>query len=117
MGQQYLREKSARVKLALNYALYHLEREEHLIEIVKNLDKDQAYYYLLEMNAKDVPQLYPYLKEADSSIRIRLLEITGLRGDLSAVPIIQEIAESPNKELASAANLALRRILGRSSAN
>ena len=117
VGQQYLRERSARVKLALNYALYHLEREEHLIEIVKNLDKDQAYYYLLEMNAKDVPQLYPYLKEADSSIRIRLLEITGLRGDLSAVPIIQEIAESPNKELASAANLALRRILGRSSAN
>ena len=117
VGRQYLREKSSDVKLALNYALYHLGREEHLIELVGNLNRDQVYYYLLEMDAGEVPKLYPYLRGSDHSIRMRLLEIVGLRGDPSAVPIIQELAGSPNAELASAANLALRRIEGRSASD
>ena len=117
VGRQYLREESGKVKLALNYALYHLGREEHLIELVGNLDSDQAYYYLLEMDAGEVPKLYPYLKESDHSARMRLLEIVGLRGDPSAVPIIQALAESPNAELAAAANLALRRIEGRATSD
>lgn len=117
VGRQYLREKSGKVKLALNYALYQLGREEHLIELVGNLNRDQVYYYLLEMDAGEVPKLYPYLRESDHPIRMRLLEIVGLRGDPSAVPIIQEMAGSPNAELASAANLALRRIEGRSASD
>ena len=115
--RQYHREESGKVKLALNYALYHMGREEHLIEIVGNLNRDQAYYYLLEMDAGDIPKLYPFLKESNHSICVRLLEIVGLRGDPSAVPIILEMAESPNTQLASAANLALRRIEGRSASD
>jgi HEAT repeat protein len=117
VSRQYLREESSKVKLALTYALYQLGREEYLIELVDNLARDQAYYYLLKMGEGDVPKLYPYLKKSDHSIRVRLLEIVGLRGDPSAVPIILEIAESPNPELASAANLALRRIEGRSASD
>jgi HEAT repeat protein len=117
VGRQYRREDSGKVKLALNYSLYNLGREEHLIELVGNLDSDQVYYYLLEMDAGEVPKLYPYLRESDHAIRMRLLDIVGLRGDPSAFPIIQEMAESPNAELASAANLALRRIEGRSSSD
>ncbi len=117
VGRQYLREDSGKVKLALNYSLYNLGREEHLIELVGNLDSDQVYYYLLEMDAGEVPKLYPYLRESDHSIRMRLLDIVGLRGDPSAFPIIQEMAGSPNAELASAANLALRRIEGRSASD
>jgi len=117
VGRQYLREDSGKVKLALNYSLYNLGREEHLIELVENLDRDQVYYYLLEMDAGEVPKLYPYLRESDHSIRMRLLDIVGLRGDPSALSIVQELAGSPNAELASAANLALRRIEGRSASD
>jgi HEAT repeat protein len=117
VSRQYLREKSGDVKMALSYALFHLGREEHLIELVAGLDSDQVYYYLLEMDAGEVTKLYPYLRESDHSIRVRLLEILGLRGDPSAVAVIQELSGSHNMELASAANLALRRIQGRSASD
>ncbi|MDA2933384.1 HEAT repeat domain-containing protein [Acidobacteria bacterium AH-259-D05] len=117
IGRSYLREESSSVKLALSFALFRLGREEHLIEIVDALDKDQAFYYLLELDSSEVEKLYPYLRTADHSARVRLLEIVGLRGNPSAVPIIREMAKSPNSELSSAANLALRRIEGRNASD
>ncbi|MFQ5928090.1 MAG: HEAT repeat domain-containing protein [Acidobacteriota bacterium] len=113
VAKKYLREESSSVKLAMSYALYRLGRDEHLVELVDNADKDQVYYYLLELNSQEAEKLYPYLQSVEHPIKVRLLEVVGLRADTSAVPIIQEMMRSPNSEVASAANLALRRIQGR----
>jgi len=113
VAEQYLREKSGKVKLGMSFALYHLGREEHLIEVVNSSGKDQAYHYLLEFNTSEIRRLYPYLHSVEHPIRLRLLDIIGLRGDSSAVPVIEDLMKSTNPELLSAANLAMRRIQSR----
>ncbi len=113
VAEQYIREKSGKVKLGMSYALYHLGRTEHLIEVINSSDKEQAYHYLLELNASEIRGLYPYLHSVEHSIRLRLLDIIGLRGDSSAVPVIEDLMASTNPELLAAANLAMRRIQGR----
>ena len=113
VAEQYLRENSDKVKLGMSFALYHLGREEHLIEVVNSSDKDQAYHYLLELNTSEIRGLYPYLHIVEHPIRLRLLDIIGLRGDSSAVPVIEDLMKSTNPELLSAANLAMRRIQAR----
>ena len=113
VAEQYLREKSGKVKLGMSFALYHLGREEHLIEVVNSSDKEQAYHYLLELKASEIRGLYPYLNSVEHPIRLRLLDVIGLRGDSSAVPVIEDLMKSTNPELLSAANLAMRRIQSR----
>lgn len=113
VGRRYLQEESSKVKLAMSFALYQLGREDHLIDLVGRLDKDQAYYYLLELNSREIQELYPYLRSEKQAIRIRLLEIIGLRGDPSAVPIIQGMMTGSDPELVAAANLAMRRLQSR----
>ena len=97
----------------MSLALYRMGRQEHLIEVVNSSDKDQAYHYLLEFNASEIRELYPYLLTVEHPIRLRLLDIIGLRGDSSAVPVIEDLMQSTNPELASAANLAMRRLQSR----
>jgi len=113
VAEKYLREKSSKVKLGMSLALYRMGRREHLLEVVNSSDKDQAYHYLLEFNASEIRELYPYLLTVEHPIRLRLLDIIGLRGDSSAVTVIEDLMQSTNPELASAANLAMRRIQGR----
>jgi HEAT repeat protein len=113
VAEKYLQEKSGKTKLAMSFALYHMGREEHLIEVVSSSDKDQAYHYLLELNASEIQAVYPYLLTVEHPIRLRLLDIIGLRGDSSAVPVIEDLMQSTDPELASAANLAMRRIQSR----
>ena len=113
VSEKYLHEKSGKTKLAMSFALYHMGREEHLIEVVNSSDKDQAYHYLLELNASEIRGLYPYMQIVENPIRVRLLDIIGLRGDSSAVPVIEGWMQSTSPELSSAANLAMRRIQGR----
>ena len=113
VAEEYLREKSSKAKLGMSLALYRMGRQEHLIEVVNSSDKDQAYHYLLEFNASEIRELYPYLLTVEHPFRLRLLDIIGLRGDSSAVTVIEDLMQSTDPELASAANLAMRRIQGR----
>jgi len=113
VAEQYIREKSNKAKLGMSFALYHMGREEHLLEVINSSNKDQAYHYLLEFNASEIQKLYPYLLTVEHPIRLRLLDIIGLRGDSSAVTAIEGLMQSTDPELASAANLAMRRIQSR----
>ena len=113
VAAKYLREESDDVKLAMSYALFRLGREEHLVELVDNVGKDQAYYYFLEMDSRQIEQLYPYLQGAEDSSSLRLLEVVGLRAGVNALPVVEQMMQSPDPEVASAANLAARRIQGR----
>jgi len=113
VGKRYVREESSRVKLGMSYALFRLGREEHLLEVIDRLDEEQAYHYLLELSPMEIETLYPYLSSERHPIRVRLVEIVGLRGNASALPIVEEMAQSPNPELSATATLALRRLMGR----
>jgi len=113
IAKKYLREESSDVKLAMSYALYRLGREEHLIELIDNSEKDQAYYYLLELEPEEVTALYPYVQTEKKAVRVKLLDVIGLRGDASAKPLVEEMSSSEDADIASAANLALRRLRAR----
>jgi len=113
IAKKYLRENSGSVKLAMSFALYRLGREEHLVELVDNAQKDQAFYYLLELDAEEVKALYSYVQTEKKAVKIRLLDVIGMRGDSSAGPLVQEMGSSEDADIASAANLALRRLRAR----
>ncbi len=113
LAERYLRETSSSVKLAMSYALFLLGREEHLVELIDQVGGDQAYYYLLELSPEKTTLLYPHVKSEKDAIAARLLEVIGLRGDRSALPLAQEMSGSPSAEVASSANLAIRRLQAR----
>ncbi len=113
LAMRYLREEDPSVKLALGYALFLLGRDEHIVEMVDNVEKDQVYYYLLELPPDKIQTLYSQLQTARDPVTIRLLDVIGLRGGADALPIVQDLSSSENADIASAANLAIRRLRAR----
>ncbi len=116
IARAHLREDSKEAKLAMGFALYRLGREEHLVELVDSLAKrDQGYFYLLEFEASEIPRLFELLEDArDRKVRMRLLDVIGMRGSVSALPELQKIAENEqDSEVLASANMAIRRINGR----
>jgi HEAT repeat protein len=111
LGEKYLREKVAEVKLALGYSLYRMGREEHLLELAQG--GDQGLDYLLELTPSEVPRLYPYLGTEKDSVKARILDTVGRRGDREAIEVVQPQMQHKNADVASAANLALRRLRAR----
>ena len=81
--------------------------------MIDNVDKEQVFHYLLELNPQDIEQLYPHLESELHTTRVSLLEIVGLRGSQSALPIVEEMAKHPNPDISASANLAARRLRGR----
>lgn len=113
VARHYVRESSTNVKMALSFALYRMGREEHLDEMVLNVNRDQVLHYLLELTAEEVQRLYPYLQREEDPIKIKLLQVIGKRADQSAVPHVTAVADSENAAVVAAANLALRRLNAR----
>ncbi len=113
LATRYLREKSKSVKLAMSFALFLLGREEHLVELADNANNTQAYYYLLECDAEQVKQIYIYVHTEPAKQKVAILNVLGLRGDLSALPVAEELSNDKDTNVASAANLAIRRLHGR----
>jgi HEAT repeat protein len=110
LATKHLREQIFSVKMGMSYALYRLGRDEHLVELIQN---DQGAFYLLELNPEEVSKLLPYLESEKDSVRVRVLEVIGLRGDPNALPVVQKMTQHSNIDVVSAANLAIRRIRGR----
>lgn len=110
LATRYLREKSSSVKLAMGYALYLLGREEHLVELVDSARKKQGFGYLLELSPGKTRSLYPYIHSEKDSVKVKLLDVIGQRGDSSALDIVESMTNHENAEVASAANLAVRRL-------
>jgi hypothetical protein len=81
--------------------------------MIGNVDKAQVFHYLLELNPQDIEKLYPHLESEMFTTRVSLLEIVGLRGSRSALPIVEEMAKHPNPDISASANLAARRLRGR----
>ena len=111
IATRYLKEPDEEVKLAFGFALFRLGREEHLVELANN--GQQGYEYLMELEPSEIPKLYGLVATEKDPAKIRLLDVIGLRGDASALPVVEQYMKHSNAEVGSAANLAVRRLRGR----
>src|ERR1043165_8338039 len=104
-----LEEKNKDVRLALDWALYRMGREEALYRIVDELDsgrQNQAVGYLSELESPDV--LYPFLKRTTNARRINagLLKALARIGDAQTLDLIKPFRESHQPYVAEAAEVA-----------
>jgi HEAT repeat protein len=109
-----LQEKNARVRLALDWALYRIGKAETLFTIVRALDStraDQSSAYLSRLDTPD--PLYIFLERANGHTQIKLLEVLGKIGDSATLDKIKPYTQSLDLKIREAAQLATREIEGR----
>jgi HEAT repeat protein len=104
-----LQESNKEVRLALDWALYRMGREEALYRIVRELDsgrQDQAIGYLSELDSPDL--LYPFLKKQKNPARVNagLLKALARIGDAQTLDLIKPFRESHQPYVAEAAESA-----------
>ncbi len=106
-----MQEKDARVKLALDWALYRMGKGEALFNVVRGLDSsrsEQALAYLKELEGPE--PLYVFLKHVNGNTQIRLLEVLAHIGDRETLARIKPFTESLDPGIADAAKFAEREI-------
>ena len=112
--------KDRHLQLALDYALYRFGQKDRIGEMARELDStrydQQVYNYFLEFTPAQLVDLYPILRAAKGDLRVKLLEILGLRGDTKTLEEIQQYTHDSNADAASAALMAVRRIQARTGA-
>lgn len=111
-----LQEKDARVRLALDWALYRMGKTETLFRIVRDLDSSrssQAVNYLTQLEGPE--PLYIFLNSVKDDARIYLLEVLAHLGDDKTIDRINPYTTSPDPRVANAARFAIREITRRQS--
>lgn len=106
-----LEEKNARVKLALEWALYRMGKADSLFPIVRALDSarsDQAISYL-NMLEKPEP-LFFFLERMNGNTQVKLLAILAKIGDADTLDKIKPYSESFDPKIAEATKKAAREI-------
>jgi hypothetical protein len=105
-------EKDTRVKLALDWALYRMGKNETLFQLVGALDEkkeaEQVVGYLKQLEGPD--PLYLFLGRVNGHTQIRLLEVLAAVGDRDTLERIQPYTESLDPLIADAAKFAEREI-------
>ncbi len=105
-------EKDARVRLALDWALYRMGKNEALFEIVSALDSkktaEQSVGYLKQMETPD--PLYVFLGRVNGNALIRVLEVLAAVGDTATLERIKPYTESLDPGIADAAKFAEQEI-------
>ena len=108
-----LAEKSARVRTAQAFALLRLGDREFLDELIRSLEssttRDLAREYLIETSGADREALFAP-RQATPTARAELADILGQIGDPAALPLLQEMTRDADKDVARAAERAVRRI-------
>lgn len=106
-----LQEKNARVKVALDWALYRMGKDESLFALVRALDSSQADQAASYLNQLDSPQpLYIFLGRTKRVAQVRLLELLGEIGNAETVERIRPLLESFEPTVAVAAEQATEQI-------
>ena len=105
-------EKDSRVKLALDWALYRMGKDESLFRVVGELDEkgraEQAVGYLKQLEGPE--PLYVFLERVNGNTRIRLLEVLAAVGDGTTLEKIRPFTASLDPGIADAAKFAEREI-------
>ncbi|HEX8141911.1 MAG TPA: hypothetical protein VF553_04895 [Pyrinomonadaceae bacterium] len=111
-----LQEKDARVRLALDWALYRMGKTETLFAIIRELDtsrRNQAAYYLAQLEGPE--PLYIFLERVSDNAKIHLLEALARIGDEKTIERIKDYTSSYDPRIANAAQFAIREITRRQS--
>ena len=105
-------ESDARVKLALDWALYRMGKNETLFQLVGALDEksraEQAVAYLKQLEGPE--PLYVFLGRVNGHTQARLLEVLAAVGDRVTLEKIQPYTQSLDPLIADAAKFAEREI-------
>lgn len=105
-------EKDARVKLALDWALYRMGKDETLFNLVGALDEkgraEQSVAYLKQLEGPG--PLYVFLGRVNGQTQARLLEVLATVGDRDTLEKIQPYTQSLDPLIADAAKFAEREI-------
>ncbi|MDT4898722.1 MAG: hypothetical protein QOH25_3799 [Acidobacteriota bacterium] len=106
-----LQEKNARVKLALDWALYRIGKSEALFTVVRALDSqrvNQANAYLTTLETPE--PLYLFMERMNGNTQVKLLEVLAKIGDAGTLDKIKPYSESLDPKIAEAAQFAMREI-------
>src|SRR5947209_8872768 len=105
-------EKDSRARLAMDWALYRMGKNESLFALVHALDEkklaDQAVGYLKLLDGP--APLYIFLGHVNGNTEIRLLEVLAAVGDADTIERIKPFTESTDPGIADAAKFAEREI-------
>jgi HEAT repeat protein len=109
-----LQEKNARVKLALDWALYRMGKSDSLFTLVSALDSSQAEQAAGYLSQLESPHpLYIFLGRTKRVAQARLLEVLGGVGDAETVERLKPLLESTDPTVAVAAEQATETINNR----
>jgi hypothetical protein len=109
-----LQEKNERVRLALDWALFRLGKQEAIYGVVRALGTNrynQSQAYLAELDAP--APLHDFITRTKGDALPRLLEVLARVGDSTTLEKIKPLAASPDTRVAAAANFAEREITRR----
>jgi hypothetical protein len=105
-------EKDTRVRLALDWALYRMGKNESLFPLVRALDEkkqaEQAVAYLKQLEGPE--PLYVFLNHVNGNTQVRLLEVLAAVGDHDTLDKIKPFTQSLDPGIAGAAQFAEREI-------
>jgi hypothetical protein len=105
-------EKDTRVRLALDWALYRMGKNESLFPLVRALDEkkqaEQSVAYLKQLEGPE--PLYVFLGSVNGKTQIRLLEVLAAVGDRGTLEKIKPFTQSLDPDIAAAAQFAEREI-------
>jgi HEAT repeat protein len=109
-------EKDASAKLAVEYAITVMGKQDYLSAVVSELGSklrgDAAQAYLIEL-ARDpafLAKLYPYLQSQEAAVRRRLCTVLMFDGDQTSLEQLDRLSHDPDREIVSEALRAKRAI-------
>jgi hypothetical protein len=106
-----LQEKNARVRLALDWALYRAGKTSTLFEVVRALDSSRASQARAYLSTLETPEpLYLFLERANGITQIELLRVLAKAGDAGTLDRLKPYAESFDPKIAQAARDAAQEI-------
>ncbi|MGB8506955.1 MAG: hypothetical protein WCD76_00990 [Pyrinomonadaceae bacterium] len=106
-----VQEKDARVRVAMDWALYRTGRNETLFSLVRALEtkqSEQSLGYLAQLESPE--PLYVFLKRVNGNTQIRLIEVLARIGDGGTLEQLKSFTASLDPGIADAAKFAEREI-------
>jgi HEAT repeat protein len=106
-----LQEKDARVRLALDWALYRMGKPAALFSIVRNLDSSRRHQATTYLKRLEGPEpLYIFLERVKDETLIYLLEALAGLGNTGTIARLGPYVSSSDPRVSNAAKFALREI-------
>jgi hypothetical protein len=106
-----LQEREARVRLALDWALYRMGKNEALFQLVRALDSARYEQTLGYLSQLETPEpLYIFIKRTNGNTQIKLLEVLARIGDATTLEQLKPLTASLDPLIAEAAKFAEREI-------